>query len=106
VELAHGLRFTRHRVHGALKLQGVSLAGARIKSAALKGGHLVITLRGAVNNVIVRLSSRALAESGSLMSQARHHKLKSLKLTVLVKDSQGRRTKIPVQIRRLHLPKK
>ncbi len=106
VELPRGLRFTRHRVHGALKLQGVSLAGARIKSAALKGGHLVITLRGAVETVIVRLSSRALAESGSLKSQARRHKLKSLKLIVLVKDSRGRQTKVPVQIRSLHLPKK
>jgi hypothetical protein len=106
VELPRGLRFTRHRVHGPLKLQGVSLAGARIKSAALKGGHLVITLRRAVANVIVSLSSRALAESGSLRSQARRHRLKSLKLTVLVKDSRGRQTKVPVQIRSLHLPKK
>jgi hypothetical protein len=31
--------------------------------------------------------------------------LKSLKLTVLVKDSRGRRTKASVQIRSLHLPK-
>ena len=99
VELPRGLRFVRHRVHGKLTLQGVSLAGAKIKSAALQHGHLVITLRGAVANVIVSLSSRALAESGSLKSQARRHKLKSLKLTVLVKDSRGRQTKVPVQIR-------
>jgi hypothetical protein len=106
VELPRGLRFRRHRVHGALKLQGVSVAGARIKSAALKRGHVVITLRSAVANVIVSLSDRALAESGSLRSQARRHKLKSLKLTVLVKDSRGRQTKPSVQIRSLHLPKK
>ncbi|HXD66372.1 MAG TPA: hypothetical protein VNV17_17255 [Solirubrobacteraceae bacterium] len=106
VELPHGLRFTRHRVHGALRLQGLSLAGARVKSAAIKGGHLVIRLRGAVGNVIVHLSRRALAESGSLKSQARHRKLKRLKLIVLVKDSGGRQTKVPVQIRSLHLPKK
>jgi hypothetical protein len=105
VELPRGLRFMRHRVHGALKLQGVSVAGARIKSAALKSGHLVITLRSAVDNAIVSLSDRALAESGSLRSQARRHKLKSLKLTVLVKDSRGRQTKVPVTIRSLHLPK-
>ncbi len=106
IELPRGLRFIRRRVHGALKLRGVSVAGARIRSAALKGGHLVITLRSAVSNLIVSLSSRALAESGNLRSQARRHKLKSLKLTVLVKDSRGKRTKVPVTIRSLHLPKR
>jgi hypothetical protein len=106
VELPRGLRFVRHRVHGKLAVQGVSLAGAKLKSVALRHGQLVITLRSAVSNVIVSLSGRALAESGSLRSQARRHKLKSLKLTVLVKDSRGTQTKVPAVIRSLHLPKK
>jgi hypothetical protein len=106
VELPRGLRFVRHRVHGKPSVQGVSLAGAKLKSAVLQHGHLVITLRGAVPNVIVSLLSRALAESVSLKSQARRHKLKSLKLTVLVKDSRGTQTTVPVAIRSLHLPKK
>ena len=95
VELPRGLRFVRHRVHGKLRLQGVSLAGAKLKSAVLSHGHLVITLRHAVANVIVSLSSKALAESGSLKSQARRHRLKSLKLTVLVKDARGRQNEGP-----------
>jgi hypothetical protein len=106
VELPHGLRFVRHRVHGKLTLQGVSLSGAKIKSAVLQHGHLVIKLRNAVDHVIVSLSSRTLGESGSLKSQARRHRLKSLKLAVLVKDSRGKQTKVPVVIRSLHLPKK
>jgi hypothetical protein len=106
VELPRGLRFVRHRVHGKLKLQGVSLAGAKLKSAVLSHGHLVITLRKTAANVIVSLSSKALSESGSLKSRARRHRLKSLKLTVLVKDSRGRQTKVPVTIRSLHLPRK
>jgi hypothetical protein len=106
VELPKGLRFARHRVHGALKVQGVSLAGGKLKSAVLKSGHLVITLRSAVSSVIVSLSHKALAESASLKSQARRHKLKSLKLTVLVKDGRGTQTKVPVTIRSLGLPKK
>jgi hypothetical protein len=106
VELPRGLRFVRRRVHGKLAVQGVSLAGARLKSAVLRHGHLVITLRSAVSHVIVSLSSRALAESGSLKSQARRHKLKTLKLTVLVKDARRTQTKVPVVIRSLHLPKK
>ena len=106
VELPRGLRFVRHRVHGKPAVQGVSLAGAKLKSAVLQHRHLVIALRNAVDNVIVSLSSRALAESGSLMSQARHHKLKSLKMTVLVKDARGKQSKVPVVIRDLNLPKK
>jgi hypothetical protein len=106
VELPRGLRFVRHRVHGKLKLQGLSVAGAKLKSAALQKDHLVITLRNAVDNVIVSLSPKALAESASLKSQARRHKLKSLKMTVLVKDARGHQTKLPVVIRSLHLPKK
>lgn len=106
VELPRGLRFVRHRVHGKLTVQGVSLAGAKLKSAVLQHGHLVITLRRAVGNVIVSLSSRALAESRSLKSKARHHRLKSLKMTVLVKDTRGRQSKVPVVIRSLNLPKK
>jgi hypothetical protein len=106
VELPRGLRFVRHRVHGKLTLQGVSVAGAKLKSAVLAHGHLMITLRKAVANVIVLLSGKALSESGSLKSQARHHKLKRLKLTVLVKDSRGKQTKVSVQIRNLGLPKK
>jgi hypothetical protein len=106
VELPKGLRFTRHRVHGALKVQGVTLAGAKIKSTVLKAGHLVIILRSPVNSVIVGVSSKALAESRGLRLQARRHKLKSLKLTVLVKDTRGAQVKLPVTIRSLHLPKK
>lgn len=106
VTLPRGLRFVRHRVHGKLTMQGVSVAGAKLKSAVLKNRHLVITLRSAVDNVIVSLTPKALAESPGLKSQARRHTLKSLKLTVLVKDARGRQTRVPVVIRSLHLPKK
>ncbi len=105
VELPRGLRFVRHWVHGRLTLQGLSLAGARLRSAVLQHGHLVITLRNAVDNVIVSLSGKALAESASLKSQARRHKLKSLKLTVLVKDTRGTQTKVQGQVRSLNLLK-
>jgi hypothetical protein len=106
VELPRGLRFVGHRLRGQLTVRGVSLAGAKLRSAVLQHGHLVITLRSPVDNVIVSLSSRALGESGSLKSQARRHKLKRLKMTVLVKDARGKQTKVPVVIRSLHLPKK
>lgn len=106
VELPRGFRIVRHRVHGKLAVRGVSVAGAKLKSAVLRRGHLVITLRSAVKKVTVRLSPKALAESAALRSQARRHTLKRLKMTVLVKDARGTQTKVPVVIRSLHLPKK
>ena len=86
-----------------MALRGLSLTGARLESASLQRGHLVITLHRAVANVTVRISRRALAESRALRSQARRQKLKSLKLTVIVKDARGHQTRVPFQIRNLHL---
>lgn len=106
VELPRGLRFVRHRAHGKLAVHGVSVAGAKLKSAVLRRGHLVITLRSPVKKVTVRLSPGALAESAAMRSQARRHKLKRLEMTVLVKDARGTQTRVPVVIRSLHLAKR
>jgi hypothetical protein len=103
IELPSGLRFVRHRVHGKLTLRGVSVTGGKIKSVVLKHGHLVISLRRAVSSTILAISPRALGESGGLRSRAKHGKLKSLKVIVLVKDAKGKVTKVGVQIRNLHL---
>jgi hypothetical protein len=105
VELPRGLSFARHRVHGVLRLSGVSLVGAKLKSATLKKGQLTVTLRKAVGSVIVSISAKGLAESGGLKSQATRHKLKSLKLVVLAKDAKAKTTKLSAQVKNLHLKK-
>jgi hypothetical protein len=56
-----------------------------------------------VSSTILAISPRALGESGGLRSRAKHGKLKSLKVIVLVKDAKGKVTKVGVQIRNLHL---
>jgi hypothetical protein len=101
IELPHGLSFVRHRVHGVLRLSGVSLVGAQLKSATLRHGRLNVTLRKAVESVIVRVSARGLGETAALRSQARRHKLRSLKLTVVVRDAKGRQTTLPTRVRNL-----
>jgi hypothetical protein len=107
VELPKGLSFARHRVHKKLKVTGVSLQGAKLKSATLSKGHLVITLRKAVSSLTVRIRSSALKESAALRRKARTtakaKKLKSLKLTVITRNSKNRRTTVRVQIRNLGL---
>jgi hypothetical protein len=99
VKLPRGLRFVRHRVQGHLKLVGVSLAGATVRSAALLHGALTVALRRAVNTVSVRLSPRALRESAALERAARHHRIKRLELSVLLEDTSGGRTSATLPIR-------
>jgi hypothetical protein len=99
VKLPRGLSFVRHRVHGRLKLLGVALKGAKLKSLSLKHGALLVTLRAPVNTLSAKIGPRALKESAALRSAARHHKLKRLQLTVVLTNAAGKRTtsKLPLK---------
>ena len=99
VKLPRGLSFVRHRVHGHLKLLGVALKGAKIKSLSLKHGALLVTLRAPVNTLSAKIGSRALKESAALKSAAKHHRLKRLQLTVLLTNTAGKHTtsKLPLK---------
>jgi hypothetical protein len=89
VKLPRGLSFVRHRVHGRLKLLGVAIKGAKVKSLSLKHGVLLVTLRAPVNTLSAKIGSRGLKESSALKSAARLHKLKRLQLTVVVANTAG-----------------
>ncbi|HET7048667.1 MAG TPA: hypothetical protein VFI54_10410 [Solirubrobacteraceae bacterium] len=91
VKLPRGLSFVRHRVHGRLKLLGVALKGAKVKSLSLKHGALLVTLRAPVNTLSAKIRSRALKESKALKSAAKHHRLKHLQLTVVLTNTAGKR---------------
>ncbi len=57
VKLSSGLNFVKHRVGKRMKVTGVSLTGAKIKSLAISHGRLVIKLRKAVASFRVKLTS-------------------------------------------------
>jgi len=99
VKLPRGLSFVRHRIHGRLKLLGVALKGAKVKSLSLKRGALLVTLRAPVNTLSAKIGPRALKESAALRSAAKHHRLKRLQLTVLLTNTAGKRTtsKLPLK---------
>lgn len=99
VALPSGVSFTRHRVRKVLKLVGISLTGAKLKSARLSHGQLVATLRRPVTSVIVSVSNRALKESRGLRSKIDHGTVKSLKLKVIVRDAAGRSTTLTVVLK-------
>lgn len=92
VKLPRGLSFVRHRVHGHLKLIGVALTAAKIKSLSLKHGKLLVTLRAPVNTLSAKIGPRALRESSTLKRAGRHHRLKRLVLTVVLTNTAGKHT--------------
>jgi hypothetical protein len=96
VELPPGISFVRHRVRHRLRLTGVRLIGAQIKSLSVSHGHLLITLRRPVSRLTVKLGPSALHESAALRARAR--KLQSLPLVVIAKNASARRTTIRTRL--------
>ena len=98
-----GISFVRHRVAGRLRVTGVGLIGAEIKSLALSDGHLLIVLRKPVRSFMVTLGRSALKESARLEAKAKARRLGSLVLTVVAKNTSAQRVTIHVQIKNLGL---
>jgi hypothetical protein len=89
VSLPKGLTAVAERVHGKETVP-VRLIGAKLKSARLSGGELVIIANQPARRLSATLT--ALRESASLEANARAKKLKRLKLDVLVRDAKGKTT--------------
>jgi hypothetical protein len=103
VGLPGGLSFVRHRVNKKLRVTGVSLRGAKIKSLALSHGRLVITLRKPSAAVTVTLGSLSLKESAGLRTKARRNRVKSLKLTVIVRNARHTSKTLRLKVKVAHL---
>jgi hypothetical protein len=103
VVLPSGLSFARNHAGKRLKVTGVSVKDAKVKSLTLSHGHLVITLRKAVRTVGVQIKALALKESAVLKARAKAKKLKSLRLTVIARNTKGKRTTTNVQVKKLGL---
>jgi hypothetical protein len=78
VSLPSGLRFVASKTLA----KGISVSGAKVKSAHLSGGKLVVALKTPVAELTVKLSSKVLKVSASLEKQIRKHKVKSLVATI------------------------
>jgi hypothetical protein len=103
VALPTGLRFAGRRRAGRLTVAGVTLQGAKVGSISLAHGHLTITLRRAVSSLIVEIRHQGLAESHGLRVKAKHRRLRSLRLTVSVRDAKRKLTTLTASITRLGL---
>ena len=100
VEPPGGFGFVAHGSRHKLRITGVKLTGAKIKSLRLSHGQLVITLRRSAARVQVKIT-KALTESPTLMAKSRHRKLRSVRLTVLARTTQPRTYTLAGVIKRL-----
>lgn len=103
IDLPRGLSIVRHRDRERLTVAGVTLKGTKIRSIALREGRLVLTLRRPFSGVSVKLRATALKETRGLRQKAKHRRIKSLKLTVITRDVNGRSTTLTALVKKLHL---
>ncbi len=101
VALPAGLSFFRERVHRRLRLQDISISGAKAKSLVLRRGVLVVTLRRPTAGLAIRVGPRAIEETAALKRKVRRRRIKSLLLTVAVRDARGKITDLTARITRL-----
>jgi len=93
VDLPRGWSFGSDRVKRQLRPTGVSVPGAKVKSLALSHGHLVIKLRKAAASVHVKLV-RDVVESQAVSASVQSGKVKSLRLTVIARDTKGKNHRV------------
>ena len=103
IGLPAGLDFVLGRVHHRLRILDVRVAGARVRSLSEQNDLLFIRLRSPVARVTVKIGHRALRESLGLALRARHRRLHSLTVGVIVRDAAGSPTSLTLKITRLHL---
>ncbi|MGB9182439.1 MAG: hypothetical protein WCB67_00105 [Solirubrobacteraceae bacterium] len=101
IGLPAGLDLVRHRVHHRLRVLGVSLGGARIRSLSVQHGRLFIRLRSPSARITVKIGRQAIRESLRLALRARHRKLHSLTVAAIVRDASGYPSRLTLKIRRL-----
>ena len=105
IGLADGLAFATRMAHGHATVAGVAIKGGQARSLTVSHGHLMIALRKPVGTATVSLSAKALRESRQLQAKASHGKLSQIRITVAVKSTAGKVSRLHAQIRKLGLRK-
>jgi hypothetical protein len=81
-------------VHHRQTVLGVSVAGAVVRSIALQHGHLVVTPASPAGSLVVKIGTHALAESAGLEKQAKRHRIRRLKVMVVIENAAGKSTTV------------
>jgi hypothetical protein len=89
VKLTPGISFIKHKVGKKMKVTGVSLTGAKIKSLAIAKGRLVIKLKKASTSFRVKLTT-VLHEDDALIADAAKGKKTSLHLSLIARNTRNK----------------
>jgi len=89
VQLPHGLTFRSSHRRSAITVHGGAL-----RSVVLGGTGLVAKLRGGATNLSIKIPAKSLIESKALRAKARKHKLRKLKLKVVITNTTGNATTV------------
>jgi hypothetical protein len=89
VKLTPGISFIKHKVGKKMKVTGVALTGAKIKSLAISKGRLVIKLKKASTSFRVKLTS-VLHEDGALIADATKGKKATLHLSLIARNTRNK----------------
>ena len=77
-------------------IKGLGVSGAKVKSAAIKGGKLVITFSKPVAGATVTVSDPLVTESATLQKNVKKHKVKSLTFSLKLTDA--KKTATPLSL--------
>lgn len=80
-------------------IRGLGVSGAGVKSVALMHGKLVTMLKKSAGSVTVNLTGPVLAESKSLQTRVKKHKVKNLTVTLMVTDAKHTATSVPLKLK-------
>lgn len=103
VKLPSGLRFRGHRADHRVLVRGVTVKGAKVRSAVLSHGRLLLTLLRPARRATVTFGPRSLRESRALRARARAHNLTRMRLHVAVLNAKHQTRSLTVTIRKAHL---
>jgi hypothetical protein len=77
-------------------IKGLGVSGAKVKSAAIKGGKLVITFSKPVAGATLTVSGPLVTESATLQKNVKKHKIKSLTFSLKLTDA--KKTATPLSL--------
>jgi hypothetical protein len=81
--------------------KGLKLGGGKLKSAKVKQGKLVVSLKSAASSISVTLGGKAMTASHHLIKSVKSHKLKAVALRVKVTETTGKSTTLRLTITKL-----
>ncbi len=74
------------------------MSGAKVKSAAIKGGKLVITFKKPAAGATITLSGPLVSETNGLQTKVKKHKVKSLTFSLKLTDAKKTSTTLSLKL--------